>query len=137
MDTSIIALLLSVVCSLVFGSLAYLLAQRDRQRAADIEKLEDLIKETARLVLTEKDKTAALVLAERDKLAQSVKIEHDRLEEKLTSFRLKVAEEYTTTVLLEKITKPLLEKLIEIEHLLHTKVNRSEFEEMRKEALKK
>ncbi len=133
MDISIFSLLLSLGCGLVFSALAYLLAQRDKQREADIEKLEDLIKETAKIVLYEKEKTAALVLSERDKLAVAVKVEHDRLEEKVNAFRIKVAEEYTTTSLLEKITAPLLDKLLAIEHLLYTKVDRHEFEDYKKD----
>ena len=147
MDTTIIAAVITIVCGLIFGIVAYLLMQRDNQRQEDITKLELLIKETAENVLNEKDKTAslvlsesrataalvlsenkataALVLAEKDKLAITVKAEHNHLEEKFNNFRINVAENYTTTNLLKEITKPLLDKLDEIERLLHTKIGRA------------
>ena len=134
MDSSIIALIISVGCGIIFGTIAYLLAQRDKQRQVDLDKLEALIKETAKLVLDEKDKTARLVLNEKDKLANAVKQDYDKLDEKFTQFRIKIAEEYTTTALLKEITRPLLEKLNEIEKLLHTKVDRQEFDEHRRKA---
>lgn len=132
MEPAYIAVLISVGCTVLFSTLAYLLSQRDKQREKDISNLETLIKETATLVLAEKDKTAALVISEKDKVAAAVKAEYDKLDEKFTLFRIKVAEEYTTTTLLEKITKPLLEKLTEIEQMLHTKMDRRDFEEYKK-----
>lgn len=129
----------SLIATIVLGIAGYLLAQRDNQRQSDIAGVQALIKETASLVLSEKDKTAALVLTEskstaalvlteRDRLAAQVKLEHDVLDEKLVAFRIKVAEEYTTTVLIEKLLKPITQQLNDIERLLHTKVDRKELE---------
>lgn len=132
MDTAIVAVVISVACGIILGTIAYLLAQRDNQRQLDITKLEELIKKTAKLVLDEKDKTAALVLSERDKLALQFKVDQKELEEKLVSFRIKVAEEYATSTLVEKIMMqvitPVTKKLDEIEDLLSTKLDRREFE---------
>jgi hypothetical protein len=119
-----------------------------------LRKNADGVKETAELVLAEKDKTAALVLAEsrltaalvlsenkataklvldeKDKLAAQLKTEYKELEDKFTDFRIMIAREYATSTLVEKImsqvTTPLVKKLDEIEGLLNQKVDRREFE---------
>jgi hypothetical protein len=105
--------------------------------------LEALIKETAKLVLDEKDKTAelvlresrlnaALVLTEKDKLEARFKEEYKELDEKLTAHRILIAEKYATSALVEKImlqvTAPLVKELEEIKDLLGSKVDRREFE---------
>lgn len=69
-----------------------------------------------------------LIMEEKEKAAALVKIEHDRLLEQITLFRLKVAEEYITTTTLEKIFAPLRIQLNELERLLHTKLDRRDFD---------
>jgi len=103
---------------------ALALSERDKTAALVLSES----KATAALVLTRSEATAALVLSEKDKLAVSVKAEHDRLEEKFNLFRIKVAEEYATTMLVEKILTPILKKMDEIEVLLADKVDRREFD---------
>lgn len=123
---------ITIVAGVVFSVIAYLLVQRDNQRQLDITSLALLIKETAALVLSEKEKTAKLVLDERDKLALQLRTEHKELEEKFTNFRIMIAKEYATTELVEKIMSqvvaPLVKQLDEIENLLSHKVDRREFE---------
>jgi hypothetical protein len=146
MDSAYIAIIISVGCGIVFGTLAYLLAQRDNQRQLDITKLEVLIEKTAKNVFDEKEKTAALVLSEarlnaslvlseREKQEARFKLEYDELEEKFTEFRIMIAKEYATTTLVKEIllqfTVPIAKKLDEIEKLLDNKVNRREFDEHR------
>ena len=122
----------SIVAGVIFSVIAYLLVQRDAQRQLDIAKLELLIKETAALVLEEKEKTAHLVLDERDKLAAQLRAEHKELENKFVDFRIMIAKEYATTNLVEKIMSqivaPLVKQLDDIENLLSHKVDRREFE---------
>ena len=83
----------------------------------------------AALVMSEKEKLAALVMQEKDKLAAIVKAEHDKLQKEFNDFRIKVAEDYATTVLLEKVLQPILAHLDKIEDLLSMKVDRREFNE--------
>lgn len=95
----------------------------------------DDVKATAQDVNDERARTAALVLNEKEKLAALVKAEHDRIDEKFTQFRIKVAEDYATTSLVEKImaqvTLPISKKLDEIEGLLNMKLDRREFDQHR------
>jgi hypothetical protein len=86
------------------------------------------VKETAALVLTESKAAAALVLLEKEKLATLVKTEHDKLVEQFTAFRIRVAEDYATINMIEKIVEPVIKKLNEIEVMLNTKLDRREFE---------
>lgn len=120
---------ISGLLSIGWGVLFYIL----RSQAAAVKETAALVlsenRITASLVLAEKEKLAALVMTEKEKLAAAVKIEHDILEEKFIAFRIKVAEEYATTKLLEQITKPLLLKLDDIEKLLNSKLDRREFEQ--------
>ena len=144
MDATI-SVIITVVATAILSVIGYLLMQRDNQRKDDIVELQKLIKETAGLMLAEKDKTAALVLSEnrlnaalvlseRDKLADQFKAEYKSLEKEFTEFRIKIAGEYATTILVEKIltqiTAPLTKKLDEIEDLLSTKIDRREFERL-------
>jgi hypothetical protein len=143
MDTAIISALLTLFFGCIFSVVGYLLVTRDKQRSVDLKDAQELIKETAALVLTEKEKTAALVLtesrsnaalvlSEREKLEARFKTDYTKLDEKFTEFRIKIAGEYATTNLVEKImaqvTLPLTKKLDEIEDLLSTKLDRREFE---------
>ena len=143
MDATIISVLTTIFFGVIFSVVGYLLVQRDNQRRLDITGLQALIKETAGLVLAEKEKTAALVLSEnrlnaalilseRDKLAEQFKVDYEKAQERLTELRIEVAKEYATTTLVEKIlhqiTAPLIKKLDEIEGLLNTKLDRREFE---------
>lgn len=86
------------------------------------------VKETAALVMAEKEKSAALVMSEKEKLAALVKTEHDKLEDKFTEFRIRVAEDYATVSLVEKVLRPILNQLEKIEALLETKLDRREFD---------
>lgn len=113
---SIIAALLGVGWIILFYSL--------RQNAGGV-------KDTAALVLSEKEKLAALLLSEKDKLAAIVKTEHDKLETRFVDFRIKVAEDYATIMLVEKVLKPILDQLGKIEVLLESKLDRREFIEHR------
>jgi hypothetical protein len=143
MDVTIISALITIASTLIFSVVGYLLVQRDNQRKEDIKSLQQLIRETAALVLAEKEKTAALVLSEsrlnaalvlseRERLEVRFKTEYDSLDEKLTDFRIMVAEKYATSALVEKIlqqvTAPITKKLDEIETLLGGKVDRREFD---------
>ena len=138
MDTNTIV---TLVATLVFAVVGYLFSQRDKQRGRDTFKLETQISETARAVAEEKERVAtrisdekektaalvlsenrlntALVLAERDKLAEEFKKDYKELDEKFVAFRIKIAEEYATTVLVEKIlnqvTSPIIKQLGNIE----------------------
>ena len=86
------------------------------------------VKETAASVMAEKEKSAALVMSEKEKLAALVKTEHDKLDEKFTEFRIRVAEDYVTVSLMEKVLKPIQEHLGKIESLLETKIDRRELD---------
>lgn len=132
----------TIVVGLMLSVVGYLLVQRDSQRKNDIAELQTLIKETAvlvvlekdklaALVMSEKEKAAALVMSEKDKLAVIVKADHDKLEKEFYDFRMKVAEQYATTTLLEKVLQPILAHLGKIEDLLSTKLDRREFNEHR------
>lgn len=85
---------------------------------ATIKQLRNDITKTAELVLSEKEKAAALV-----------KIEHDRLQEEITNFRIEVAKEYATAMLVEKVLNPIITQLKDIQNLLHHKLDRREFEQ--------
>lgn len=84
---------------------------------------------TIRQQQTDITKTADLVLIEKDKTAALVKIEHDRLQTEITNFRIEVAKEYATTNLLEKLLNPIITQLKDIQNLLHSKIDRREFEQ--------
>jgi hypothetical protein len=143
MDSAIISAMMTIFFGIIFSVIGYLLLQRDKQRSVDLTGAQTLIKETAALVLSEKEKTAALVLSEsrsnaalvlseREKLEARFKTDYTKLEERFTEFRIKIAGEYATTNLVEKIMAqvitPLTKKLDEIEDLLSTKLDRREFE---------
>ncbi len=149
MDATISAVI-TIFFGIIFSVMGYLLVQRDKQRGSDLKDAQNLIKETAALVLTEKEKTASLVLSEsrlnaslvlseREKVEARFKTEYDLLKGEFTEFRIMIAREYATTTLVEKImaqvTTPITNKLDEIEELLSTKVDRREFE--RHEAMTK
>lgn len=111
----------------------YLLQQKDSRQQKEIEALTESIKRTADAVTTEREKAAALVMSEKEKLAALVKTEHDRLREEFTLFRIKVAEDYATTSMVEKVLRPVLEKLSHIESMLPSKLDRREFDAHREE----
>lgn len=138
---------LALIPSGVLILLWYLLQQKDTRQQKEIEDLSGSIKKTAEAVTYEREKAAALVMSEKEKLAALVKTEHDRLammvkqeqdklREDFVSFRIRTAEEYTTTTLLEKVLKPIIEKLDRIESLLPHKLDRREFD-MHKENIAK
>lgn len=143
MDSAIISILITVFFGVIFSVVGYLLVQRDKQREQEQTGMQTRIDATAALVLAEKEKTAVLVLAEnrlnaalilseRDKLAEQFKIEYKSLEKEFVEFRIKIAGEYATTTLVEKIlaqiTQPLVKEFEEIKVLLNSKVDRREFE---------
>ena len=143
MDAAIISALITIFFGVIFSVVGYLLVQRDKQRGQEQGGMQTRIDATAALVLAEKEKTAALVLSEnrlnaalilseRDKLAEQFKTEYKSLEKEFVEFRIKIAGEYATTTLVEKIlmqiTQPLVKKLDEIEVLLSTKLDRREYE---------
>lgn len=139
---------LAVIPVIVGTLLWYLLQQKDSRQQKEIEDLAGNIKKTAEAVSNEREKAAALVMSEKEKLANLVKIEHDRLalvvksehdklREDFVLFRIKMAEEYTTTSLLEKVLKPIIEKLDRIESLLPHKLDRREFDAHKNEVLNK
>lgn len=127
----IIDILFSVIVALLgagWMALFHVLRKNSEGVASTAALVMSEKEKTAALVMSEKEKLAALVMAEKEKLAAQVKAEHDKLEDKFIDFRIKVAQDYATTTLLEKVQKPMLEKLTDIEKLLHTKLDRREFE---------
>lgn len=129
--------LAAAVPSLLIILLGYLLSQKDHRQQQETIVLTDSIKKTADAVTTEREKAAALVMSEKEKLAALVKTEHDRLREEFTQFRIRVAEDYATTNLVEKVLKPIIEKLNHIEALLPNKLDRREFDAHKEEATRK
>lgn len=119
---------LAAIPAVVGILLWYLLQQKDSRQQKEIEELSYSIKKTAEAVATEREKAAALVMSEKEKLAALVKTEHDRLREEFTLFRIRVAEDYATTCLIEKVLKPIIEKLDRIENMLPHKLDRREFD---------
>lgn len=124
---------LALIPSGVLILLWYLLQQKDARQQKDIDSLSESIKRTADAVMLEREKAAALVMSEKEKLAALVKTEHDRLREEFTVFRIRVAEDYATTNLVEKVLKPIIEKLNHIESLLPNKLDRREFDAHKEE----
>jgi hypothetical protein len=135
---------LALIPTGIIGLLWYLLQQKDGRQQKEIEELSASIKRTADTVTTEREKAAALVMSEKEKLAALVKTEHDRLadqvrreqdriREEFTQFRIKIAGEYATTTLVEKLLNPIFEKLNHIESMLPSKLDRREFEVHREE----
>lgn len=120
--------------SVLLGVLGYLLSQKDARQQKELESLAAEVKDTAKAVMNEREKTAALVMAEKEKSAALMKIEHDRLTEEFTRFRIKVAEDYATTKMVEGILKPIIEKLTHIESMLPNKIDRREFDAHRQES---
>lgn len=128
---------LVVIPSVLMILLGYLLTQKDSRQQQEIVELSASIKKTAEAVTIEREKAAALVMSEKEKLAALVKTEHDRLREEFTLFRIRVAEDYATTNLVEKVLKPIIEKLSHIESLLPNKLDRREFDAHKEESARK
>lgn len=124
---------LAAIPTVVGLLLWYLLQQKDSRQQHEIEDLGINIRKTAEAVTTEREKAAALVMSEKEKLAALVKTEHDRLREEFTLFRIRVAEDYATTNLVEKVLRPIIEKLNHIETLLPNKLDRREFDAHKEE----
>lgn len=124
---------IALIPSAIGVLLWYLLQQKDARQQKEIEDLTARIEKTAESVTSEREKAAALVMSEKEKLAALVKVEHDRLREEFVQFRIKVAEDYATTNLVEKVLKPIIEKLTHIENMLPQKLDRREFDQHKAE----